>query len=445
MKSDKLTVPDGCIQRTSIEAQPSLLPLHILLLSSLYPPHTVGGAELVAQALAVSLVKDGHRVTVVSSCNRSDGETTSEQEGVTVRRFFPKNLWWLYERFTPGDRRSLPAKLRWRMHDLWNRDAARRFGRILDHARPDLVHTHNFKGFSPAIWREAQRRRLPIVHTAHSYELICVSGMLLKATHEVCGARQRCWPCRMQGRWCARHVEAIDIFCSPSRFLLHAHQEAGMKPRRFALVENGMRPPTADKAKMKTGDHAVRFLFLGQLAEHKGVAVLLTALRQLPDAPIVFDVAGRGAMEVGVALRADFDRRLRYHGYVDRTKKAALLSAADVLVMPSIWVENAPVAIAEAFANGVAVIASDLGALPEHVTHEENGLLFPAGNAAALAGCMARLIEEPELLARLKRGARASGRTLATPETMSGNYLSLYRTLANSRRNGIDGQLPISH
>jgi glycosyltransferase involved in cell wall biosynthesis len=445
MTIDERVAVDRRARQAAIDTESSGRPLHILLVSSLYPPHVVGGAELVAQALAVSLVKGGHRVTVVSSCSRSDGEMTSEQEGVIVHRFFPKNLWWLYERFAPGDQRSIPAKLRWRMHDVWNRDAARRFGRVLDDVRPDIVHTHNFKGFSPAIWREARRRNLPIVHTAHSYELICVNGTLLKAKHDVCGADDRCWPCRMQGRWCARQVNAVDIFCSPSRFLLQTHEAAGMKPRRFALVENGMRLSAADGMRAENGDRVVRFLFLGQLAKHKGVSVLLTALRRLCGVRFILEVAGRGAMEGDIALCADSDGRVRYHGYVDRAKKAALLSAADVLVMPSIWVENAPVSIAEAFANGVAVIASDLGALPEHVAHERNGLLFPAGNAAALAGCIARLIGEPDLLATLKRGARESGRTLATPEIMSANYLSLYRSLANPQPHDIDAQSPLPH
>jgi GT2 family glycosyltransferase len=83
---------------------------------------------------------------------------------------------------------------------------------------------------------------------------------------------------------------------------------------------------------------------------------------------------------------------------------ANALADGDVLVVPSIWIENAPFIIKEAFAAGVPVIASDLGGMAEMVVHERNGLLFEPGNAAHLATQISRLLDERDLLERLRRG-----------------------------------------
>jgi GT2 family glycosyltransferase len=83
-----------------------------------------------------------------------------------------------------------------------------------------------------------------------------------------------------------------------------------------------------------------------------------------------------------------------------------ILEDIDVLVVPSTWIENAPFIIREAFAAGVPVIASNLGGMAEMVRDGVDGLLFPAGDPAALAAAVRRLIDEPDLLARLRAGIR---------------------------------------
>jgi GT2 family glycosyltransferase len=83
---------------------------------------------------------------------------------------------------------------------------------------------------------------------------------------------------------------------------------------------------------------------------------------------------------------------------------AHALADADVLVVPSVWIENAPFIIREAFAAGLPVVASDLGGMAEMVFHDRNGLLFPPGDAGALADQLSRLLHEDGLVERLRRG-----------------------------------------
>ena len=160
------------------EAVASARPLSVLVVNSLYAPFVVGGAEVVAEMLATTLAAQGHSASVVTSCSRDQDLGLERMNGVDVYRFFPNNSWWLYERFAPGDQRSTLSKFRWRITDAWNRDAGEKFRQILDRVRPDVVHTHNIKGCSPVIWQIARRSGIPVVHTGHSYELICANGAL---------------------------------------------------------------------------------------------------------------------------------------------------------------------------------------------------------------------------------------------------------------------------
>jgi glycosyltransferase involved in cell wall biosynthesis len=405
----------------------------VLIVNSLYAPFVVGGAEVITEMLATTLAAQGHRVSVATSCSRDEDRAVERREGVNVYRFFPENRWWLHERFAPGDHRSAIDKLRWRVADAWNRDAGEKFSRILDRVRPDVVHTHNIKGFSPIVWQIARRNGIPVVHTGHSYELICANGSLLGRSGKNCAVRSRCMVCKVHGAWYRPKAVAIDVFCSPSNYLLRAHAEAGVLPKRVALVRNGVSRRGLPATRRDHEDGPVRYLYMGQLAAHKGIDTLIGAIRRGSGSAFTIDIAGRGDGAARLEALAAGDERVRFHGFVEGERKDRLLASADVLVFPSIWVENAPMSIAEAFCYGLPVIGSRIGAIPEFVEHGTNGLLFEAANAAALATCMMELSERPEELRRIKQGARRSGKSWPTAETMSSDYLGIYRSLLQGK------------
>ncbi len=82
------------------------------------------------------------------------------------------------------------------------------------------------------------------------------------------------------------------------------------------------------------------------------------------------------------------------------------MAEIDILVVPSLWYENAPLVIYEAFASNTPVIATALGGMAEAVTHEVNGLLFDRGNVPELANMLQRVVAEPGLVERLRSGIR---------------------------------------
>jgi glycosyltransferase involved in cell wall biosynthesis len=398
--------------------------MHVLLVNNLYPPIMAGGAELVVAYLAEGLVERGHRVTVVSTCGPEMEPYPAEQRnGVDVVRFFPRNMYWSFAR----EGQSPVRRALWHVRDAWNRDAARRFRAILADAQPDIVHTHVIDGFSASIWRRARQRGIPVIHTAHDYHLICPRAFLLTRHWRLC--TQPALPCRAYRAWHLHTTTDVDLFVSPSQFLLDKHREAGMAVRQTAVVRNGIPTPSPPTSLETASGAGCRFLLLCRLTEEKGVRVVLDAVRRLPPGlRFELTIAGRGPLEAVVREAAAAEPRIRFAGFVQGDEKHALLSNADHLLIPSLWYENAPVAVVEAAAYGIGVIGSRIGGIPELVIEGSTGLLFQPGDAAALAAIMHRLATGEVALQGLQEAAREVAQRHAVGPMIEA-YLQHYQSL----------------
>jgi glycosyltransferase involved in cell wall biosynthesis len=361
--------------------------MHVLLVNNLYPPFVAGGAELVVVYLAEGLAARGHRVTVVTTCGPEMEPYPAEvRNGVEVIRFFPRNMYWSFERQGQGK----VSRALWHLRDAWNTSAGRRFREILADAQPDIVHTHVIDGFSGAVWRRAKRRGIPVIHTAHDYHLICPRAFLLSRSWQIC--THPTLPCRTYRRWHLHTASDVDLFVSPSQFLLKKHVDAGLAVGQTAVVRNGIPRPPAALPRERVPGAPLEFLLLCRLTQEKGVHVVLDAMRLLPrDLPIALTIAGRGPLEEVARAAAASDSRITFAGFVQGDEKHALLSRADHLLIPSLWYENAPVAVVEAAAYEIGVIGSRIGGIPELVQEGATGLLFEPGDAAGLAAIMRNL------------------------------------------------------
>jgi glycosyltransferase involved in cell wall biosynthesis len=371
-------------------------PLHILIANNIYPPIMAGGAELIVQFLAEGLVKRGHRVTVVSTCGpQMEPYPVEHKNGVEVIRFFPKNIYW---HWTRGERPGYQKAL-WHMRDAWNTHAGRHFRTLLDKSRPDLLHSHLIDGMSAILWRRARQRRIPVIHTAHDYHLLCPRSLMLTRSLKLCNNPQTY--CQIYRAWHLRTTRDVGVFCSPSQFLIDQHKAAGLMASHTAVVRNGI-PLPDPMPKQRLEGAPPRFLFAARLTVEKGCQVILDAMKLMPpDLDFELNVAGKGVFEAAFQEASARDPRIRLLGYLQGDEKAAAFRKANCLILPSLWYENAPVVIVEAAAYGLGIIASRMGAIPEFVTHERTGLLFEPGNAAGLAFAMQRMIKEEGLAERL--------------------------------------------
>jgi glycosyltransferase involved in cell wall biosynthesis len=401
--------------------------MHILVANNIYPPIAVGGAELIVSYLCEELVRRGHRVTVVSTCGPDmEPYPTEMRNGVEVIRFFPPNIYWSFDR----DREPGIKKWLWHARDAWNRKAGARLKAILDTARPDVMHTHVIDGMSASIWRRAKCQGIPVIHTAHDYHLLCPRAFMLTGDWKLCIRPSA--KCRVYRNWHLATTRYVDLFTSPSHFLLDKHIEAGLAASQSAVIANGI--PQLDDTerirRLRRPDSRHRFLMLSRLTVEKGVNVVIDAVKRLSeDSPIQVTIAGKGPLGERVRTAAAEDPRITYLGYISGDEKLRALADSAWLLIPSLWYENAPVSIVEASAYGLGVIGSDIGAIPEFIESGRTGVLFPPGDVDALAKTMLRLAQSPAELPDLD----AHSKTLSeryTVKRMVDQYEMHYRDLA---------------
>lgn len=209
-------------------------------------------------------------------------------------------------------------------------------------------------------------------------------------------------------------IAQITHFLAPSRHMRDRFVAFGVPPDRITLAEYGFAAPPGARAPVRSGPtpgaRPLRLGFLGSLMVSKAPDLLISAASTLPPGSVTIDLYGAHAAYHG---DDSYRRRLepliaqpcvRLHGPLAHDEVPAALRTLDVLVVPSIWPENSPLVIREAFLAGVPVVASDIGGIPEAVDQDVSGLLFRPGDPDDLRRTLARLLYEPELLPALRRG-----------------------------------------
>jgi glycosyltransferase involved in cell wall biosynthesis len=169
---------------------------------------------------------------------------------------------------------------------------------------------------------------------------------------------------------------------------------------RIVIVPNASAPPVLPHV---GGGDSTHILFLGRIGDRKGVPQLGEALFRMKAVPgWRATIAGDGHVDAARAKAAEYGLtdRVELPGWVGPERVAEFIASADILVLPS-FSENLPVAIIEAMAAGVAVVATPVGAVEDIVTDGETGLLVPPGDVEALRVALTRLVEDPALRRRL--------------------------------------------
>lgn len=332
--------------------------------------------------------------------------------------------------------------------------------RIIEELKPDVAHLHHLTGLSTTIVASLAARNIPSFYTLHDYWLMCHRGQLLDLDYRVCEGPDACDRClgpiagapqalvsaggalrrveamlpdaaagrlrrasrsvagavsapgegERQARARLDHTRAIcsqvTRFLAPSKYMRQRFLEFGIPSDRLVRHDYGFDHSAYRQAARTTASH-LRFGFLGSLMVSKGPDVLLEAFNRLPGGTASLTLYGphvayHGDESCRPRLEALMSNpAVRLAGPLDHGRVPPALAGIDVLVVPSIWPENSPLVIREAFLAGVAVIASRIGGIPEIVEDGVNGFLFNPGDVADLHRLMLRLVETPSLLAAL--------------------------------------------
>lgn len=206
----------------------------------------------------------------------------------------------------------------------------------------------------------------------------------------------------------------VDRFLAPTQFLGERLVEGGLAEHKIQHLPYGIeleRFAELDPPRPGKENRPVRVAFVGSLTKHKGAHVLLEAYARLASEArerlqieLWGDSTDRVYVERTKARAAELD--VHWRGGFDVERLPEVLASADVLCVPSLWCENYPFVIREAFAAGRPVLTSAFGALPESVEAGRDGLLFKRGDATSLAACLKRLADEPKLVDQMSKGIR---------------------------------------
>ncbi len=242
-------------------------------------------------------------------------------------------------------------------------------------------------------------------------------------------------PFRIRQARVRRALEATRLLISPSGFLREEFiNRFGIAPDRIIHSKNGM-DVSAIRRHPKTPSARLRFGFVGGIMKAKGVHVLVDAFRRLAarrdDVELhVHGGASRWSLGYLDELRAAAagSDRILFHGRFDNARVGEILGGIDVLVVPSIWFENAPLTLNEAAISGTAVITSDEGGMAEFVRSEAHGVTFRLGDSADLERRMAAFASDRSLLA----STLAPAPRMKTIEENAAELRALYAGFAGS-------------
>jgi glycosyltransferase involved in cell wall biosynthesis len=205
----------------------------------------------------------------------------------------------------------------------------------------------------------------------------------------------------------ARRVfHEVDLFVAPSASIGRDFERLGLPAERIRVSDYGM-PPMA-RSPARAARTPLRIGFVGTLVWHKGAHLLIEAMRTLPSGSCRALIFGDTATfpDYTADLRAKaMGLPVEFMGGFAKDRAADVYSQIDALVVPSLWPENSPLVIHEAFMAGVPVVGSRIGGIPELVTDGVSGFVFESGSAADLARALRRFIDRPQLVAELAAGA----------------------------------------
>ncbi|MFZ3159568.1 MAG: glycosyltransferase [Rhodoferax sp.] len=425
--------------------------MKILLVVHLFLPDYFSGTEILTLNTALELQSRGHQVQILTGypaqADMPDSERFDDYEyqGLKVTRFRHTH--------TPMGNQDNIAEQEYDNHLL-----AARFTRLVQEFQPGVVHFFHLMRISASAIDICWHQGLPTVFTPTDFWFVCPTSQLRLPDGAMCAGPDRLsancvrhlaalkkpgpitqilhrvpqpvlmgivqlatWPpfkylkpfnlaaaTSARKDFLKKRINRINKVLIPTRVMHEALIRQGLDPARVQRCGYGIKLPVVSL----TDRHPLRPLTLGVigLGEHKGAHVAIQAIRQRPGLNLVLQIYGRPSdfPDYAEQLRtlANGDRRVQFCGTFANDKIGDILALMDVLVVPSLWFENAPLVIFCAQAAGVPVIGSDMAGIAESITDKDNGRLFPAGDAHRLAEIVTELALDQAQITRMSKRAR---------------------------------------
>ena len=297
------------------------------------------------------------------------------------------------------------------------------FNEFLKEVRPDIFHFHHYINLGLNLFCHIKNLfpHSKIVLTLHDFNAICFNRAMIttdgnlceKASPEKCN---KCFPDKppqvfsLKERHVKEYFKFIDLFISPSNFLKSRYVEWGLSPDKILVIENGLveeipLPPR----KLKKGECRGKFGFFGRITPLKGLDIVLEAFDMLPDRvkeKVCLHIHGPMTRTESFkkkikSLMKKNSKIVKYFGPYQPSELRALMSEVDWVVMGSIWWENSPLVIQEAFKYKRPVICPNIGGMAEKVKDGKGGFTYQWKNPKSLAELICKVIEDEDLYQNL--------------------------------------------
>jgi glycosyltransferase involved in cell wall biosynthesis len=328
---------------------------------------------------------------------------------------------------------------------VWNGATYRDIRALIRKEHPQVAHFHNtFPLISPAAYHAAREEGVPTVQTLHNYRLLCPNALFFREGRvcEDCVGQAAPWPgvlhaCYRGSRLSSGGVaamltahralgtwdRAVDVYITLTEYTRRKFIQGGLPAEKIVVKPNFVYPDPGAGAGQ--GTYA---LFVGRLSPEKGVETLLAAWSTLQEG-MPLKIVGDGPLAPKVAQVAERLTKVEWLGKQPRNRVLDLMKGAKVLIFPSVWYEGFPTVIAEAYAVGLPVIASDLGNMSSLIDHGRTGLHFRPGDPKDLAARVEWASAHPGKLARVREKARAEFEAKYTAKRNYRSLVAIYQAL----------------
>jgi glycosyltransferase involved in cell wall biosynthesis len=394
--------------------------MRILQVIHQFPPRKIGGTEIYVRDLSLALRALGNEVVVFSGDERGEGEYNERglQIYTTLGGLFPSRS---------------PVKNF--LTAFGNKRAEERFLQICKCKKPNVIHFHHLLGLSTKLPSLAHKLGIPTVFTIHDFWLLCSNAQLIKPNHRICqgpllglncaycasarlGLKFYLFPLFLliaplfilRSRLIWRSLKNVDLILTPSNFLRDLFIRYGVREERIKHLDLGIAMPRVWNPLKSNGKKKMKFVYIGAIAWQKGLHILIEAFNGMSKEKAELYIYGdeKEFPRYTTQLRRNIKNpNIFFKGKASREEVWQALSSADVLVVPSIYLESFSLVSQEAFMAKVPVIASRHGALAERVKDGINGLLFSPGDPLSLKRALMKVIKDPKLLRKLRQGIGA--------------------------------------
>ncbi|MFE6066881.1 glycosyltransferase family 4 protein [Streptomyces sp. NPDC056525] len=359
--------------------------------------------------------------------------------------------------------RSLLGKVAVPLLVPWNPSARAELTARLRADRPDVVHVHNvFPLLSPSVLAACADAGVPVVATLHNYTQVCPPGTLHRDGRQCTECVGPALPLPAVRHGCYRNSRlatvplAVSLSVNRRRwwsgverfFCISAAQRdvlvrSGMPAERLAVKHNFV--PDPGTVRTRPGE---QLLFLGRLAEAKGIRLLMAAWDEIAagggvGVPLV--IAGAGPLEPEVTAWAAGRDDVRYTGLWNPAECRRALARSVAVVAPSLAMETFGLVVAEAMAAGVPAVAAAHGAFVELVEDGVTGLLHAPGDPSSLADRLRRITAEPDRNREMGEAARRRYEKGFSPSVGLERLLEEYRTAIAVRSGGGNSAPPVGN